>query len=85
LSWSCQPGTHARAHATAVHRKIAALLVEAQAAGELGAEPGRLAHAIRSLYQGTVISWALAGDGALARAVQGDLETLLAPYLKENR
>ncbi len=77
---------HARAHATLMHREITALLVEAQAAGQIDPDTDheRLAHAIRSLYQGAVISWALTGDGPLAQAVQDDLDTLLTPYLRED-
>lgn len=76
---------HARRHAEVMQSEIASLLAEAVAAGELPptTDVDRLARAVRVTYHGSLIAWALSDDGALADAVGTDLDTLLAPYLKE--
>lgn len=77
---------HARRHAEVMGREIAALLSEAVAAGELAEDVdiAQLARAVRVTYNGSLIMWALTGDGALADAVRADLETLLTPYRSDS-
>ncbi|MBO2454689.1 TetR family transcriptional regulator [Actinomadura barringtoniae] len=73
---------HAAAHAHAMRDQIAALLSEASAAGLLtpAADPRRLARAVQVAYNGTLIVWALTGDGDLAAALREDVGDLLAPH-----
>jgi AcrR family transcriptional regulator len=77
---------HAHRHAEVVRDEIASLLGRARSASELAGhvDVDRLARAVFVTYQGSLVTWALTGDGALAPAVQADLDTLLTPYLKED-
>jgi AcrR family transcriptional regulator len=76
---------HAHRHAEVVREEIATLLGQARSAGELtvDVDVDRLARAVFVTHQGSLVTWALTGDGALAQTVRDDLDTLLAPYLKE--
>jgi AcrR family transcriptional regulator len=59
----------------------AALLDEAVAAGELApCDTARLARALSALSGGSLIGWAIHGEGTAEGWVRNDLETLLAPY-----
>jgi AcrR family transcriptional regulator len=75
-----------RVHATAGHttmrREIAALLDQARAAGELepGIDADRLARAVQVAFNGSLITWALAGDGAVADAIRADVGAVLDPH-----
>lgn len=77
---------HAHRHADVVRDEITSLLGQARAAGELTGQVDvdRLARAVFVTYQGSLVTWALIGDGPLAPAVRDDLNTLLTPYLKED-
>ena len=76
---------HARTHAEVMGGEIAALLREAVAAGELAQDVDveALSRAVRVTYNGSLIMWALTGDGALADTLRADLDALLAPYRKD--
>ncbi|MQA83733.1 MAG: TetR family transcriptional regulator [Streptosporangiales bacterium] len=73
---------HAAAHAWTMRREITGLLDDAVAAGELTAEQDTksLARSVHVTYNGSLISWALIGDGSLADALRADLDQLLRPY-----
>jgi AcrR family transcriptional regulator len=73
---------HAADHARAVRDEIAVLLRAAVAAGELdpSTDTERLARAVQVTYNGSLIVWALTGDGDLPDFVADDLTTLLRPY-----
>ncbi|SEG99865.1 DNA-binding transcriptional regulator, AcrR family [Nonomuraea solani] len=76
---------HAAEHARRTRDEIAGLLAEAVAAGELvaGTELASLARAVQIAYNGTLILWALSGDGTLAAALRDSLGQTLRPYLTE--
>lgn len=78
---------HARVHTEAMGGQVAALLEEAVAAGELtdGVDVDQLARAVRVTYNGSLILWALTGDGVLTDALRVDLDSLLTPYRKGTR
>ena len=78
---------HARAHAEAMVGEIASLVAEAVDAGELtgGVDVDRLARAVHVAYNGSLIAWALTGDGPLADTVHTNLDTLLTPYCRKER
>ncbi|MFI0445978.1 TetR family transcriptional regulator [Actinomadura sp. 6N118] len=73
---------HARTFTRVTREEISALLTEAVTAGELaaGTDPARLARSVQVAYNGTLIVWALDGDGPLPDALRADLEVLLAPH-----
>lgn len=73
---------HATAHAWSMRHEIANLLDDAVTAGELTPEPhtGSLARSVHVTYDGSLINWALSGDGPLAEALRTDLDGLLRPY-----
>jgi hypothetical protein len=61
--------------------QIRTLLVEGTAAGELMRhDHTRLAQAIYTTWSGSLMTWAVDGDGELTSWLQRDLEILLAPY-----
>ncbi|MEV0387389.1 TetR/AcrR family transcriptional regulator [Nonomuraea sp. NPDC050643] len=74
---------NAAEHAHRTRDEIAGLLADAVAAGELAGdtEPGPLAGAVQVAYNGTLILWALTGDGPLAGAMGDSLDQTLRPYL----
>lgn len=78
---------HARRHAEVMRTEITTLLAEAVTAGELDptTDIDRLARAVHVTYHGSLIGWALTGDGTLAEALATNLHTLLTPYLKGER
>jgi AcrR family transcriptional regulator len=77
---------HARAAARGMRSGIEALLAEAVAAGELaGCRPRPLAAALQAALDGSLLAWAVEGDGDLAAWVRRDLRTLLAPYRVRRR
>lgn len=75
---------HAAAHTRAMRDQIAALLREASTAGLLapGTDAERLARAVQVAYNGTLIVWALTGEGegGLVAALREAVGDLLAPY-----
>jgi AcrR family transcriptional regulator len=76
--------TLARDHAVVTVGEIRRLLEEAVAAGELRtADPAGLARALKSVYDGTLLGWAIDRDGALPDRLRQDLETVLAPLRRE--
>ncbi|AQZ61824.1 Transcriptional regulator, TetR family [[Actinomadura] parvosata subsp. kistnae] len=74
---------HAAEHARRTRDEIAALLADAVAAGELrgDAQAAPLARAVQTTYNGTLILWALTGDGPLPGAMRAALAQTLGPYL----
>lgn len=77
---------HALAHANAFRREVAGLLDAAIAAGELcPCTTERLARAVHTAYNGTLVTWAIDRDGELGDRLHEQLEMLLAPLrLREN-
>ncbi|GAA2593022.1 TetR/AcrR family transcriptional regulator [Actinomadura fulvescens] len=73
---------HAQTHARVMREEISALLSDAVTAGELAAAtvPARLARSVQAAYNGTLIVWALDGDGPLPAALRAALDDLLAPH-----
>jgi len=60
---------------------IRELLVAGTAAGELVRhDHTRLAQAIATTWSGSLMTWAVDGDGPLTEWLRRDIETLLAPY-----
>ncbi|WP_219517208.1 TetR family transcriptional regulator [Nonomuraea ceibae] len=76
---------HAAEHARRMRQEIAALLADAVAAGELaaGTDVAALSRAVQVTYNGTLIVWALSGDGTLAAALRDDLAATLRPYVAD--
>jgi AcrR family transcriptional regulator len=65
----------------AMRARIRELLVAGTAAGELVRhDHTRLAQAISTTWSGSLMTWAVDGDGALTDWLRRDIETLLAPY-----
>ena len=61
--------------------RIARLLVEANAAGELDVDdPAILAEAVYTTYNGALITWAIDGSGSLTDWIRGRIRSVLAPY-----
>lgn len=72
---------HARAGSRRTRRELAALVREAIAGGELvRCDARRLAAALEATLTGSALSWAVHGEGSLARWLRRDLATVLAPY-----
>ncbi|GAA2904787.1 TetR/AcrR family transcriptional regulator [Streptosporangium fragile] len=65
-----------------LHEGFAGLISEAVAAGELAAEadPARLARSVQITYNGTLILWAMAPEGALTDVLRADIDQLLQAY-----
>ncbi|GAA3011416.1 TetR/AcrR family transcriptional regulator [Streptosporangium longisporum] len=70
---------HAVAQARRMREEITGLLAEAVAVGGLteDADPVRLARAVQVAYNGTLILWALTGEGDLVRVLHSDIDHLL--------
>ncbi|MET8971289.1 TetR/AcrR family transcriptional regulator [Streptomyces hydrogenans] len=70
---------HAAAHARAVDAALRELLDDAVAAGELpeGTDVPRLARALQIATDGSLLRWALTGDGDPAALLHQDLDHLL--------
>jgi AcrR family transcriptional regulator len=69
---------HAAAHTRAVDAALQALLADAVAQGELpsGTDVRRLARAVRITTDGSLLGWALTGDGDPAALLRDDLDHL---------
>ncbi|GEB62035.1 TetR/AcrR family transcriptional regulator [Streptomyces gardneri] len=69
---------HAAAHTRAVDAVLRELLAEAAAKGELpaGTDVPRLARAVKITMDGSLLQWALTGDGDPAALLHGDLDLL---------
>ena len=77
---------HALAASRGTHDGLRALVVDAVAAGELvGADPDRLASALQATINGSLLGWAVHGDGDLPAWVRLNVETVLAPYRRRPR
>jgi AcrR family transcriptional regulator len=72
----------AAAHAASTRAEIAALLQAAVGAGALdpAADRAAVARALQVAANGSVVLWAMAGDGPLEDAVRTDLAAVLAPH-----
>jgi AcrR family transcriptional regulator len=72
----------AERHAAALRAAIRALLADAVAAGDLvaDADPDRLARTVHVAYNGALVTWAIAGRGPLAAALDEDVGAVLAPW-----
>ena len=72
---------HTLAHARAVRDQIKQLLDAAVQAGELTpCDTTRLAEALHTVYNGTLITWAILPRGHLATALRRQIEFMLGPY-----
>lgn len=58
---------------------------EAVEAGELHAEPHRLARTIETVVSGSLMTWATYPRGSAGPWIRADLEAVLAPYLKRRK
>jgi AcrR family transcriptional regulator len=58
-------------------------VAEAVAAGELDAEPLRLARTIETVVSGSLMTWATYAQGSAARWIVADVDAVLAPYQAE--
>ncbi|MFJ3794205.1 TetR/AcrR family transcriptional regulator [Kitasatospora sp. NPDC090091] len=70
---------HAAAHSRAVDRALRELLADAVAVGELppGTDVPRLARAVQLTTDGSLLRWALTGEGDPATLLHDDLDHLL--------
>lgn len=67
--------------AAAMRQEIRLLLDEAVRAGELvRLQSARVARAVQTTYNGSLITWAVARDGPLADWLRDDLDLILQPY-----
>jgi AcrR family transcriptional regulator len=74
-------GRAARAESSAVRMELADLLEEAVRVGELRAtDCGHLARTIQVVYNGALLTWALAREGDLEGWLRRELMAALAPY-----
>jgi AcrR family transcriptional regulator len=69
---------HAAELRGAIRESVAAAVDAEELAA--GADPGALARALHVAYNGSLITWAVAGRGALEEALRADLEAVLAPW-----
>ncbi|HEX2046819.1 MAG TPA: TetR/AcrR family transcriptional regulator [Acidimicrobiales bacterium] len=75
-------GAHAARQSRALRRRIADLLREAQASGDLGpVDPAALADTLYTTYNGALVTWAIDGRGTLARWLRERLDRVLGPHL----
>lgn len=64
-----------------IRRHIATLIAEAKDAGTLGkVDPEELADTVYTIYNGSLIGWAIDGRGKLAQWLTERIERALAPY-----
>ena len=72
----------AERHAAALRAEVRGLLADAVAAGELAADVDRdrLARAVHVAYNGAMVTWAIAGRGSLAAALDEDIAAVLGPW-----
>jgi AcrR family transcriptional regulator len=73
-------------HAAELRGAIRESVAEAVEAGELAADadPDALARVLHVAYNGSLITWAVAGRGALEESLRLDLEAVLAPWRRRN-
>jgi AcrR family transcriptional regulator len=78
---------HLLENARATRREIEALLAAAVAAGELrrDVDPPALARTVETVIGGSLMSWATYREGKAADWIVGDLEAVLAPWLRRPR
>ena len=77
---------HARRYLDVAQAEIRALLDAAVAAGELlPCDTGRLARAVHTAYNGSLVFWAIHQDGPLGDWLRQDVEHVLAPLRPERR
>jgi AcrR family transcriptional regulator len=69
-------------HGDELRSRIAELLARARQEGALrrGTDVERLAQTVHVTYNGALVSWGIAGRGALADALRDELEAVLAPW-----
>lgn len=68
-------------HARTMRTEVQAILAAAIEAGELApGDTAPLAHAIQVTFNGSLITWAIEGEGAIADHLRKDLEFVLAPF-----
>jgi AcrR family transcriptional regulator len=74
--------TLAARHADELRSRISGLLVQALQEGALrhGTDVERFAQTVHVTYNGALVSWGIAGRGALADALRDELEAVLAPW-----
>jgi AcrR family transcriptional regulator len=76
---------HTLAHARAVRQQIKQLLEAAVRARELApCDTRRLAEAVHTTYNGTLITWAIVRRGRLATALRRQIEFVLGPYRSQS-
>src|SRR5262245_66453265 len=76
----------AHAHSRQMRSEIKKLLDDAVKAGELVAtDTARLAQAVASMLNGSLLQWAIDRDGTAAKRLEVDLETLLTPLTARGR
>ncbi|MEA2582301.1 MAG: hypothetical protein QOF33_386 [Thermomicrobiales bacterium] len=72
---------HALAQAQVMREEIRALLDAAVRAGELvRLQSARVARAVQSTYNGSLVTWTVAREGTLAGWLREDLDLMLQPY-----
>lgn len=73
---------HARTGARTFHTGLRALVREAIGAGELEkCDAGALARAVHATIQGSLLDWAIQGEGNLGPWIRRDLKTVLQGYV----
>jgi AcrR family transcriptional regulator len=72
----------AGSHAAVLTREIETGLASAVAAGELRGAPSKLARTVYTTYNGSLITWAVGGRGALGKWIKSEVGAVLAPYQK---
>jgi hypothetical protein len=74
---------YARTGALGFRAGVCALIKEAIAAGELvPCDAGRLARALHATLNGSILGWAIHGEGTMASWIRRDLRMVLAPYYR---
>jgi AcrR family transcriptional regulator len=77
---------HALGSSTSIHEGIRGLVQDAQSSGQLvRTDATRLAWAIQSAMNGSLLNWAIHREGELAAWIRRDLETVLRPYRASRR
>jgi len=77
---------HALGSSTAIHDGIRDLVQDAQSSGQLvRTDASRLAWAVQSAMNGSLLNWAIHRDGEVAAWIRRDLETVLRPYRSPRR
>lgn len=74
---------HARSSSLGFHAGIRALIKDAIAAGELvTCDASRLARALQATLNGSLLGWAIHGEGTMASWIRRDLRMVLAPHCR---